>query len=118
MELPEAERALVDSLKVKEYLLSPSHPVGRFKATFFFSLGYAQDDWERLRDDLIHLARSGSVTPGQPSPYGKKYEVRGILTGPLGRSAARPLGRSAKVTAVWIVINIDDAPRLVTAYPG
>jgi hypothetical protein len=33
--LPNSERAIVDEAKVRDYLLSPSHPVGRFKAAFF-----------------------------------------------------------------------------------
>jgi hypothetical protein len=31
MELPNGEQAVIDERKVREYLLSPSHPVGRFK---------------------------------------------------------------------------------------
>jgi hypothetical protein len=44
MSLPNADRAIVDPAKVRDYLLS--HPVGRFKAAFFLSLGYSQDRWE------------------------------------------------------------------------
>ncbi len=40
MRMPGAERAVIDSAKIRDYLLSPSHPVGRFKAVFFASLGY------------------------------------------------------------------------------
>ena len=35
MKVPQAELAVVDPAKVRDYLLSPEHPVGRFKATFF-----------------------------------------------------------------------------------
>ena len=55
MNLPNAERAVVDPAKVRDYLLAAAHPVGRFKARFFVSLGYAAEQWERLRDDLWHL---------------------------------------------------------------
>ena len=41
MKLPFAERAIVEPEKVREYLLSPTHPVGRFKAAFFHALGYS-----------------------------------------------------------------------------
>jgi hypothetical protein len=40
MKLPGADRAIVDAAKVRDYLLSPEHPVGRFKAVFFGALGY------------------------------------------------------------------------------
>jgi hypothetical protein len=80
MSLPAADRALVDATKVRDYLLSAEHPVGRFKARFFQHLGYSRDDWPRLRDDLLVLAHENSAVPGQPTPYGQKYEVRGTLT--------------------------------------
>lgn len=37
MKLPNGQKAVVDERKVREYLLSASHPVGRFKARFFGS---------------------------------------------------------------------------------
>ena len=42
MLLPGADRAIVDAAKVRDYLLSPEHPVGRFKAVFFGALGYTR----------------------------------------------------------------------------
>jgi hypothetical protein len=44
MKLPFAENALVDAEKVRDYLLSPLHPVGRFRAVFFAGLGYTQEN--------------------------------------------------------------------------
>jgi hypothetical protein len=37
---PHAERANVDEAKICDYLLADAHPVGRFKARVFLSLGY------------------------------------------------------------------------------
>jgi len=39
MSLPNAERAVVDPVKVRDYLLSAVHPIGRFKARFFVAMG-------------------------------------------------------------------------------
>jgi len=86
MNLPAGEQAIVDPAKIRDYLLSPEHPVGRFKAVFFNALGYSQDDWSRLQADLLALAASEDATIGQASDYGQKYEVRGSLHGPGGRS--------------------------------
>jgi len=58
MTLPNAHRALIDPAKLRDYLLSQLHPVGRFKAAFFIALGYSTDQWEVLRDDLLALARA------------------------------------------------------------
>ena len=62
MKLPGAEQAAVDRSKVADYLLSESHPVGRFKSTFFLSLGYSRDDWQILGEDLVrHLLENDAV---------------------------------------------------------
>ncbi len=110
MRLPEADAATIDSAKVRDYLLSESHPVGRFKASFLSSLGYEPAHWELLRDDLRALAREETATPGLRTSYGQKYEVRGTLSGPNGRSAA--------VVTVWIILHGESSPRFVTAFPG
>jgi len=109
MSLPNADRAIVDPTKVRDYFLSSVHPVGRFKATFFVSLGYTQDRWETLRDDLLVLARSGDAVPGRLSVFGRMFEVGGMLTG--------PSGRTAEIRTVWIVASDEASPRFVTAYP-
>lgn len=108
--LPSADRAHIDPAKVRDYLLSAVHPVGRFKAVVFQALGYEAEAWERLRDDLLVLARSAEAVPGQASAFGQKYEVSGTLTG--------PNGRQAKFTCVWIAPHGDGAPRFITAFPG
>jgi hypothetical protein len=110
MKLPGADQAIVDGAKVRDYLLSLEHPIGRFKAAFFGSLGYTRNQWQRLRQDLLQLGQSGTVEQGQESAFGQKYEVRGILEGPSG-------GR-ADIVTVWIVLNGEESPRFVTAFPG
>ena len=87
MKLPAAERAVIEPAKIRDYLLSTSHPVGRFKAPFFASLGYTSANWRRLDKDLRDLAVLGDAELGKDSPYGQKYETRGTLRGPSGRSA-------------------------------
>jgi len=108
--LPAADRAYIDPAKIRDYLLSPVHPVGRFKAVVFYALGYTTDDWERLRDDLLLLARTSEAIPGQASTFGQKYEVSGRLRG--------PNGREARFTCVWLAPASDGAPRFITAFPG
>ena len=109
MSLPNADRAVIDATKVRDYLLSKTNPVGRFKAAFFSALGYSADRWEVLRDDLLVLADTARAAPGKPSPFGRPFEVDGILTG--------PSGRSAEIRTVWIIRTTEDSPRFVTAFP-
>lgn len=59
-------------------MLSPSHPVGRFKAVYFVALGFSADQWELLRDARIDLARASDAKPDLPSPFGLKFESRAI----------------------------------------
>lgn len=109
MRLPNADRAVLDPTKLHGYLLSRSHPVGRFKAAFFSALGYSAEDWQRLEADFRsqHLAHDAIVS--KASQYGQTYEIRATLVGPSGRSAA--------VVSVWLLSTGEDIPRFVTAYP-
>jgi hypothetical protein len=110
MKLPGRDRAQVDPAKVRDYLLSPDHAVGRSKARWFAGLGFSRANWPELQWALLEIARDGEAREGRPSPYGRKYEVRATLM--------RTRGRSAALVTVWIVSADDDFPRFVTAYPG
>lgn len=107
--LPNAALATIDPAKLRDYLLSPAHPIGRFKATVFFALGYTREGWPRLRDDLLAHAASGEAALREQGKYGLKYAVSGTLTG--------PSGRSGRFTTVWLVEAEAAAPRFLTAYP-
>ena len=109
MRVPNADRAVANEQKVKDYLLSSSHPVGRYKARFFRSLGYDQNGWRRLASDLIALL-ANEVSESVEIEYGTKYVVPGQLTG--------SDGRATDILTVWIILAGEDVPRLVTAYPG
>lgn len=109
MTLPNLDRAVIETEKLRDYLLSDAHPVGRFKAVFFKALGFHRDEWERLRDALLAVAAAHPAQPTSMTAYGRKYEVRGTLRG-------RNL-RSAEVVTVWIMRSSEDFPRLVTVYP-
>lgn len=107
--LPNAHLAIVPAEKVRDYLLSRTHPTGRFKQAVFTALGYEQLHWETLHRDLLTLARSGLASEVETTSYGRKYRVGGTLTG--------PNGRSGRFVSIWI-IGPEGAPRLVTAYPA
>lgn len=110
MRLPNADRAVIDPAKLQAYLLSEAHPVGRFKAAFFFGLGYTAESWRRLEEDLRSQHLTRDAMPMGTNPYGQKYEIRASLTG--------PAGRAVEVVSVWVVLASEDFPRFVTAYPG
>ena len=99
---------MVEPAKVRDYLLSRSHPIGRFKAVFFLSLGYTADDWAQLAFDLVQIAHDLDAEDVGSNPFGTKYAVRGTLSGP---------NRSGSVVTIWFVRHSEDFPRFVTAYP-
>ena len=109
MKLPGAEHAIIDSRKLRDYVLSPTHPIGRFKAAFFGSLGYDAARWRDLEAALRGAALEGEVEVGEQTPFGQKYLIRSIFTGPSGRAAA--------VVSVWIVRRGESVPRFVTVMP-
>ena len=108
--LPASRRPIVGQAKVCDYLPSNSHPIGRFKAAFFRALGYSDDNWEAFATELRRHALENDVSRSQETPYGLKHEIHGTLTG--------PSGRTVQVVSVWIARHGEDAPRLITAYPG
>jgi hypothetical protein len=109
MKLPNAERAIVDERKVREYLLSKSHPIGRFKAAFLARAGFDAANWVDLRSAILDRARNGEAILGEASEYGQKYSISGILRG--------PSGIALEVTTVWILPTPGAPPRLVTVFP-
>jgi hypothetical protein len=109
MRLPDAQRAVVEDAKVRDYLLAPEHPVGRFKARVFTAAGYHALHWQRLQDDLRLLARSIDVTLARRDAFGDHFVGVGAL--------AAPSGRPLPVVTVWLISSAGAAPRLITAYP-
>lgn len=108
MPIPNADRAIVATEKVRDYLLNLDHADGGSKAVWFHSLGYARDQWRQLADDLLIIARDCVEFDTEVTRFGIKYKAAGAV--------GRPNHRPGNVMTVWIVED-DDPPRLVTAYP-
>jgi hypothetical protein len=108
--LPNADRAIVEPEKVRDYLLATDHTSGRGKARFFGSLGFTRADWSRLQTALLLLARNGAAELAPANRFGQKYVVRGPIQG--------PNGRTAQIVSAWVILYGQDVPRLLSAYPG
>jgi hypothetical protein len=109
LNLPLAEQAVIDPAKVRDYLLAAEHPVGRSKAKFFTALGFEQERWQELSNQLMALAQSGEAEVGRATKFGQKYIVRGMIQ--------VPSGGAANIKSVWIVPSVGSAPQFVTAIP-
>jgi len=108
--LPNAERAEIESAKLRDYLLSTAHPLGRFKARFFGALGFTTARWEELEAAFREQHLTRDAEPGPAAAHGQKYTIQAILKGPNGQSAI--------VVSVWFIGVGESMPRFVTAYPG
>ena len=90
------------------YLLSPVHPVGRFKARVFAAAGFGESTADLFITQVRGLAESGEVEGIEDIEFGRKYTVPGELQGPAG---------VVRVLTVWIQEPGQSAPRLVTVQP-
>lgn len=108
--LPNAEKAIIEAEKLQGYILSPTHPVGRFKAAVFQRLGYSVDNWETFEQSLRKLILTQSAVQVEESQYGKKFLVEGPFAG--------LSGRTMKIVTIWVILKEESVPRFVTAYPG
>ena len=108
MKVPNWRHATVDRRKLTDYLLSATHPVGRFKSRFFSALGYEAEESQVLEDDLLELLKAG-YAESMETEFGTKFLVSGDVCG--------PNGSVARVVAVWIILLGEENPRFVTAYP-
>lgn len=109
MKLPEYEKVIIPEKKIREYLLSLSHPYGRHKAEFFRSFGFSDEYWGIMVSALQTHAAQYEVIRIEETVFGIRY----IIEGPL----RTPDGRNPNVRVIWFTEKGDDSPRLVTVYP-
>lgn len=105
MKLPEG--VVIPRDKLLRYLLLPRD--ANDKSRFLASAGYILANWQVLERDLRQLTRNHEVSDKETSPFGIKYEVRGTLVG--------PNGRTLDVVTVWIKLGATGETRLVTLFP-
>jgi len=108
MKLPNANRALVDITKLRDYALDVVHKEGKHKARVFAAaLGLTRNDADWLREQLLAVARTHVCRPGRKTEHGQRY----VLDFTLNRSS-----KSALVRSVWNIRPAEDFPRLVTCF--
>lgn len=109
MKIPNAERAIVDILKLRRYCLNPGHLRGRHKARVFAAaLGITAHEADMLRAALLDAALSSDgAVPGEKDRFGQRYVIDFEIVG---------VDRRATVRSCWIVRSGEDFPRLMTCY--
>jgi hypothetical protein len=109
MRLPGRDDVVVTREKVRRYLLSSTHPVGRYKARWLSAFGFDVASWQTLVAALERHAAACDVAVVERTPFGARYVLEGPLMTPDGRN---PLARS-----VWFIERGSKRPRFVTLYP-
>ncbi|HEY9603071.1 MAG TPA: hypothetical protein V6C85_15765 [Allocoleopsis sp.] len=109
MIIPNAEHAVVDVRKLRDYCLNSTHDRGKHKARLFESmLGMTASDAEELRRILLEVVKTHEVQLGRRDDYGQRYSLDFVLE--WGE-------RSATIRSGWIIEHGSDTPRLTTCYP-
>jgi hypothetical protein len=109
MPIPNAERAVVDIRKLRDYCLNPLHDEGQHKARIFATaLGLTAEDAEDLRALLLQAVKITDGQLGRRDAYGQRYTVDVLLTW---------RDKQAIVRSGWIIEHDSDTPRLTTCYP-
>jgi hypothetical protein len=105
--LPNAEHAIVELRRVRDYLLNPNHQTGGPKARFFIAHGFSHDGPEAFCSALLMHGRANDVLRRVDTPWGSRYTIV--------CHCRTPDGRDPCIRSVWQMDG--DLPRLLTVIP-
>lgn len=111
MRLPNRKNAFVKKDKLTNYLLSLSHPVGRYKAVFFRNMGFNDINVDTLKQKFYEIAQKNNVESSRSSDdmSGINYKIIGSLSAPGGKTYF--------VETIWYIKRGANNPSFVTANP-
>ncbi len=112
MKLPNAENAVVDIAKLRDYSLNPNHPEGKHKAHVFLEkLGITRNDADRLHETILEAILTAEAAEQKPTPYGRRFIVDFSV-----QWSQRFVICVATVRTAWMIRNDEDFPRLTTCF--
>jgi len=117
VKLPNQKNASVSLSKISDYLISETHPVGKWKAKIFQSHGYTQKNIDSLRDGLLSIANEEEVNDIIICHRQKKDRSRPFCPNRPRSWVKTPSGKELNVKTIWIIDTGQEIPRFVTAYP-
>jgi hypothetical protein len=108
VKLPNAERAVADVSKLRDYSLNAEHPKGKHKARVFrAALGLAASDAEALRRMIIEAVLVNEATEQAPNSYGRRFVVDFRAPSTRGPVIVR---------STWLIRNDEEFPRLTNCF--
>lgn len=110
MKIPNAEMAIVDIRKLRDYCLNPVHDEGKHKAHLFkVALNLTANNAEDLREILLEAIKThDDARLGRRDEYGQRYLLDFMLEWH---------GKWALVRSGWIIEHGKMIPRLTTCFP-
>jgi hypothetical protein len=109
MLVPNADNAIVDIRKLRDYCLNAEHDDGKHKARLFSSiLGMTSDNAEELRQILLEIVKTDQAQSGRRDQFGQRYTVDFQITWQ---------NKSATLRSGWIIEHDSMIPKLTTCYP-
>jgi hypothetical protein len=109
MIIPNAENAVVDIRKLRDYCLDAKHPEGKHKAHLFVTiLGITASDADELRQMLLQIVKTHEARLARHDDYGQRYTIDFEIEW---------RGKYGMVRSGWIIEHDTDIPKLTTCYP-
>lgn len=109
MLIPNAENAVVDIRKLRDYCLNLEHDDGKHKARLFSSIfGMTADNAEELRQILLEVVKVQEAQLGRRDEFGQRYTLDFTVEWQ---------NRSAALRSGWIIEHGSEIPKLTTCYP-
>jgi hypothetical protein len=110
--LPNAEEAVVDIVKIRDYSLNPDHAKGKHKARVFLkALDIDKNDAETLRQIILKAILTAEAIEKEPSEYGRRFVIDFRISW-----SKESVTRTALVRTAWIIRVGEDFPRLATCF--
>jgi hypothetical protein len=80
MLIPNAENAVVDIRKLRDYCLNLDHDEGKHKARLFSSIiGMTAENAEYLRQILLEVVKTHEAKLGRRDEFGQRYTLNFLL---------------------------------------
>jgi hypothetical protein len=109
MFIPNADKAVVDLRKLRDYCLNPHHEVGMHKARLFAAaLNLNQKHASILRQGLLEAVKANKANLGVSNEFGQRYIVDFEFEWN---------GNKSQIRSVWIIDAGLERPRLITCLP-
>jgi hypothetical protein len=109
MIIPNAENAVIDIRKLRDYCLNLDHDDGKHKARLFLSmLGMRAGNAEELRQILFKVVKTHEARLGKRDNFGQRYTLDFTIEWQ---------NRRATLRSGWIIEHSSEIPKLTTCYP-